>query len=148
VTSTIAIAKVRHATFLHLWFHFLLCSNSWLKKHSWSVHFLRFKFALHSTEILNCPLITCLRGHVTEYCALIGMHSTVRANKLLYGHVPDPFPLCGTGSGKTNSVVHNPPALGSMQSFPPICSSNLAPNWWSGDHQLTSVWVWLTLSGH
>jgi len=36
---------------------------------------------------------------VTEYCAVIGTHSTVRGDKLLYGYVPDPFPLCGIGSG-------------------------------------------------
>jgi len=32
---------------------------------------------------------------VTEYCAVIRMHSTVCDDKLLYGHVPDPFPRCG-----------------------------------------------------
>ena len=37
--------------------------------------------------------------HVTEYCAVIGTHSTVRGDKLLYGHIPDPFPWCGIGSG-------------------------------------------------
>jgi len=36
---------------------------------------------------------------VTEYCTVIGRHSTVRGDKLLYGHVPDPFPRCGIGSG-------------------------------------------------
>jgi len=36
---------------------------------------------------------------VTEYCAVIGTHSTVRGDKLLYGLIPDPFPRCGIGSG-------------------------------------------------
>ena len=36
---------------------------------------------------------------MTEYCAVIGMHSMVRGDKLLSGHVPDPFPWCGIGSG-------------------------------------------------
>jgi len=35
---------------------------------------------------------------MTEYGATTGMHSTVWGNKLLYGHVPDLFLLCGTGS--------------------------------------------------
>ena len=30
---------------------------------------------------------------------LIGTHSMVWGDKLLYGHVPDPFPRCGIGSG-------------------------------------------------
>ena len=36
---------------------------------------------------------------MTEYCAVIGTHSTVRGEKLLYGLIPDPFPRCGIGSG-------------------------------------------------
>ena len=36
---------------------------------------------------------------MTEYCAVIGMHSTVWGDKLLYGQIPDPFPRCGIGSG-------------------------------------------------
>jgi len=36
---------------------------------------------------------------VTEYCAVIGTHSTVRGDMLLYGLIPDPFPRCGIGSG-------------------------------------------------
>ena len=63
---------------------------------SCSVYFSRFKFTLNS--------ITCFSYHVTEYCAVIGMHSTVWGNKLLYGHVPDPFPRCGIGSGHTRLV--------------------------------------------
>jgi len=35
---------------------------------------------------------------VTEYCAVIATHSTVWGDKLLYGHIPDPFPQCGIGS--------------------------------------------------
>ena len=47
------------------------------------------------------PLITYFRYHVTEYCAVIGMHSTVHAGWpiALWQHVPDPFPQCGIGSG-------------------------------------------------
>ena len=43
--------------------------------------------------------MTYFRYHVTEYCAVIGTHSTVRGDKLLYGLIPDPFPRCGIGSG-------------------------------------------------
>ena len=38
---------------------------------------------------------------MTEYCAVIGTHSAVQGDKLLYGHVRDPFPWCGIGSGHT-----------------------------------------------
>jgi len=54
------------------------------------------------TEILYYifPLITYFRyHHVTEYCAVIGTHSTVRGEKLLYSQIPDPFPRCGIGAG-------------------------------------------------
>ena len=57
------------------------------------------------TEILNFLLITHFKYHVTEYCAVIGVHSTVRGDKLLYGHVPDPFPQCGIGSGHMRLVL-------------------------------------------
>ena len=43
--------------------------------------------------------------HVTEYCAVIGAHSTVRDDKLLYGHVPDPFPRCRIGSGHARLAI-------------------------------------------
>ena len=55
--------------------------------------------------ILNFP-INHIRDHVTEYCAVIGMHSMVHGDKLLYGHVPDPFPLCGIGSGHARLAYH------------------------------------------
>ena len=35
---------------------------------------------------------------MTEYFAVIGTHSTVWGDQLLYGHVPDPLPRCGIGS--------------------------------------------------
>jgi len=83
----------------HLWFQFLLCSSSWIKT-------LLAQFTSHAssllstqTEILIFPLITYFRYHVTEYCAVIGTHSMVWSDKLLYGHVPVPFPLCGMMSG-------------------------------------------------
>jgi len=44
------------------------------------------------TENLDFPVN---QDHVTEYCAVICTHSTVCGAKLLYGHVPDPFPRCG-----------------------------------------------------
>ena len=56
--------------------------------------------ALFQTEILNFP-VNHIRYHVTEYCAVIVTHSTVRGDKLLYGQIPDPFPRCGIGSGHT-----------------------------------------------
>ena len=55
--------------------------------------------ALFKLKFCIFPLITYFRYHVTEYCAVIGTHSTVRGNKLLYGQIPDPFPRCGIGSG-------------------------------------------------
>jgi len=42
---------------------------------------------------------------VTEYRAVIGTHSTVRGDKLLYGHIPDPFPWCRIGSGHARLYV-------------------------------------------
>jgi len=47
---------------------------------------------------------------VTEYCAVIGTHSTVRGDKLLNGLIPDPFPRCGIGSGHArlcDTMVYN-----------------------------------------
>ena len=54
---------------------------------------------------LGCMWVnTALWLHVTEYCAVIGMHSIVRGDKLPYGHIPDPFlgPDSGTRSGQRN----------------------------------------------
>jgi len=42
---------------------------------------------------------------VTEYCAVIGTHSMVRGDKLLYGQIPDPFPRCGIGSGNARLLL-------------------------------------------
>ena len=42
---------------------------------------------------------------MTEYRAVIGTHSMVRGNKLLYGQVPDPFPRCGIGSGHARLML-------------------------------------------
>jgi len=55
--------------------------------------------ALFELKFRIFPLITYFRYHVTEYCAVIGMHSTVWGDKLLYGQIPDLFPRCGIGSG-------------------------------------------------
>ena len=105
VMSAMAITKVRLVTFLHSWFRYLLCCNTWLKT-------LLAQCASHAssslstqTEIWIFPVITYFRYHVTEYCAVIGTRSTVRGNKLLYGHVPDPFPRCGIGSGHVRLQV-------------------------------------------
>ena len=92
--SAMAIAKVRLVTFLHSQFQFLLCSSSWLK----TLLTLQVD-SLFKLKFWIFPLITYFRYPITEYCAVIGMHSTVRGNKLFYGHVPDPFPWCGIGSG-------------------------------------------------
>ena len=46
---------------------------------------------------------------MTEYCAVIGTHSTVRGDKLLYGQIPDPFPRCGIGSGHARLVTYMSP---------------------------------------
>ena len=43
----------------------------------------------------NLSLITYMRLH----CDWYALHSA--GNKLLYGHVPEPFPRCGMGSGHT-----------------------------------------------
>ena len=42
---------------------------------------------------------------MTEYFAVIGTRSTVRGDQLLCGHVPDPFPWCGIGSGHTRLAL-------------------------------------------
>ena len=51
-------------------------------------------------------LIAYFRYHVTEYCAVIVTHSTVRGNKLLYGHVPAPFPRCATWDYPLSTSVY------------------------------------------
>jgi len=48
---------------------------------------------IHS--LLKLKFFLLIRYHVTEYCAVIGTHSTVCGDKLLFGHVPDHFPWCG-----------------------------------------------------
>ena len=57
--------------------------------------------ALLKPKIWIFPLITYFRRPVAECCAVIGTHSTVQGDNLLYGHISDPFPLCGIGSGHT-----------------------------------------------
>ena len=98
-----AIAKVRLVTCLHSQFRFLLCCSSWLKT-------LLAQCTSHASSSLSTQteiwifqlhVSTYFRYHVTEYCAVIGTHSTVRGTKLLYGHVPDPFPWYRIGSGHT-----------------------------------------------
>ena len=62
--------------------------------------------ALFKLKFWIFPLITYFRYHVTEYCAVIVTHSTVRGNKLIYGQIPDPFPRCGIGSGHARLWVY------------------------------------------
>ena len=98
--STVLIGvTTRPVTFLHSRFRVLLCSSLLLKT-------LFAQFTSHASSLLSThteisffPLITYFRYHVTEYCAVIGTHPTVWGNKLLHGHVPVPFPLCGMMSG-------------------------------------------------
>ena len=47
---------------------------------------------------LKFSILPLIADHVTEYCAVIGTHSTV-GQKLLYSHVLDPLPWCRMGSG-------------------------------------------------
>ena len=54
--------------------------------------------------MLLVQLITCFRNHVTEYCTVIGPHSTVRQDGLLYGKSPDHFPFCEMGSASRDYV--------------------------------------------
>ena len=79
---------------------------------------------------LNIPLITYFRYHLTEICAVIGTHSTVWGDKLLYGHVPDPFPQCWIGSGlaRLKLIVYC-----MWNSLVPKCSTKF---------ELTSAWEW------
>ena len=60
---------------------------------------------------------------MTEYCAVIGTHSTVWGDKLLYGQIPDPLPWCGIGSGhaRISRSVLIPPFLARLvgQTQPP-----------------------------
>ena len=77
----------------------LLCSYSCLKTLLAQRALLTLQVrALLKLKFWIFPLITYFKYHVTEYCAVIGTHSTVWGDKLLYGHVPDPFPRCGIGS--------------------------------------------------
>ena len=100
-----AMAKVRLATFLHSRFRFRLCCSSWLKTLLAQRNSHTSSSLSKQTEIWIFPLITYFRYHVTGYCAVIGTHSTVRGDKLLYGHIPDPFPRCGIGSGHARLIV-------------------------------------------
>ena len=78
----------------------LLCSCSCLKTLLTQRALLTLQVhALFKLKFWIFPLITYFGYHVTEYCAVIGTHSTVRGDKLLYGHIPDPFPWCRIGSG-------------------------------------------------
>jgi len=64
------------------------------------------------------PVITYFRYHVTEYRAVIGTHSTVRGDKLLYGQIPDPFPRCGIVSGHARLII---PMLFCWSAIPTSC---------------------------
>jgi len=78
----------------------LLCSSWCLKTLLAQCALLTLQVrALFKLKFWIFPLITYFRYHVTEYCAVIGTHSTVRGDKLLCGQIPDPFPRCGIGSG-------------------------------------------------
>ena len=90
MTSAIAIAKVRLATF---------CTRDFdsygVPAHDSLSSLLKLSSSVSTrTEFLKIfPLMTY------EYRTVIGMHSTVWGDEQFYGHVPDPFPRCGTGSG-------------------------------------------------
>ena len=91
----------------------LLCSCSCLKTLLTQRALLTLQVhALFKLKFWMFPLITYFGYHVTEYCAVIGTHSTVRGDKLLYGHIPDPFPWCGIGSGHARLIptlrLHKP----------------------------------------
>ena len=84
--------RLRLASFLHPWFWFY-CAPAHDSRHfSLSVLLTLQVHALLKPKFWIFLVITYFRCHVTEYCAVIGMHSMVRGDKLLYGHVPDPFP--------------------------------------------------------
>jgi len=48
---------------------------------------------------------------MTEYCSVIGTHSMVQGDKLLYGHVPDPIPQCEWGLETSTTKQHSPTLL-------------------------------------
>ena len=49
------------------------------------------KLAAHFHLAVFLPLVF-LSSLVIEYCNVIGPHSTVRDNRLIYSKSPDPFP--------------------------------------------------------
>jgi len=106
MTSVMVIAKVRLVTLLQSRFWFLVCSNSWLKTLLTQFTSPTSSSLSTQTEIWIFPLITYFRYHVTEYCAVIGMHSIVQGDKLLYGHVPDPFLWCRIEYGRARLFLN------------------------------------------
>ena len=44
-------------------------------------------------------------GSLCTLKGVIGTHSMVRGDKLLYGQILDPFPRCGIGSGHARLAV-------------------------------------------
>ena len=90
--SQLPIAKVILDDFLLSQFQFRWCSSFSLS----SLLMLQVHFSL-KLKFWIFPLITS--GIVTEYCTVIGTHSPVWGDKLLWCHVPDPFPWSRIGSG-------------------------------------------------
>jgi len=77
---------------------------------------------------------------VTEYCAVISMHSTVRGDKLLSGHVP----WCGIGSGHARLgplVVSSHSLPGSFETVTDCDPSHTIKSGFQELERRVGVWV-------
>ena len=108
MTSAMAITKIKLATFLHPQFRFYCVPTHDSRLFSLSILLMLQVCTVLKLKISIFPLITYFRA---EYCAAIDMHSTVQGDKLLYGHVPDPFPRYRIGSGHARLPLSLPPKL-------------------------------------
>ena len=61
--TLIAIARVRHATLLHLWFQFLLCCSSWLKT-------LLTQLSSHTSGLLSTQTEFSHYSHCREHVSI------------------------------------------------------------------------------
>ena len=73
---------------------------------------------------------------MTEYCAVIGTHSTVRGDKLLYGQIPDPFPRYGIGSGHARLGLQLRKAVDVAMHWQPVSVEHLL---WKLDYPVQSL---------
>jgi len=84
--TLIAIARVRHATLLHLWFQFLLCCSSWLKtlltqlsSHTSGLLSTQTEFSHYShTAGSMCPFVNSKPYRICGIISSIAIYSATR----------------------------------------------------------------------